>query len=289
MARHDLAILGGGPGGMSAALWGATRGMDFVLVDGGNFLGYGLHGAYKSKALWEAAKDWISAERLGWACIPEAHGALFDKIHARVATGMTDLTGMYLQYLNRKKIRFVRGFGAFASPHTIEVDGECIEADAVIIATGSRPRLIQGAKVDGAMIMTSDDIVDIRQRFDSLLAERLAPRLQAGKFNCGIRVQSGNGRRKKWSASPQKSAQVTRVCERRCDGQPDGQRVRLARGRVLLVQKTSSLISSGTDSPSKLVRTFAVVSLPGSSRPLLGALDAPPSQPPLSVLPCPKS
>src|SRR5918999_1581366 len=169
MTRCDLAILGGGPGGMAAALWGATQGLGVVLIDGGSFLGYGLHGAYKSKALWEAAKDWISAGRLGWLCIPEAHGALFDKIHARVETGMTDLTGMYLRYMNLKKVRFVRGFGAFTDPHTIDVEGERIEAGSIIIATGSKPRLIEGAKVDGTMIMTSDHIVDVRERFDSLL------------------------------------------------------------------------------------------------------------------------
>ena len=178
MTRCDLAILGGGPGGMAAALWGATQGLGVVLIDGGSFLGYGLHGAYKSKALWESAKDWISAERLGWDCIPEARGTLFDTIHARVQTGMTDLTGMYLDYLNLKKVRFVRGFGAFAGPHAIDVDGERVEANRIIIATGSRPRLIEGAAVDGKLIMTSDDIVDLRERFDSLVV------IGAGVLGC---------------------------------------------------------------------------------------------------------
>jgi dihydrolipoyl dehydrogenase len=178
MARFDLAVLGGGPGGMAAALSAATQGFDVALIDGGSFLGYGLHGAYKSKALWEAARDWISAERLGWACIPDGRATLFDKIHARVELGMTDLTGMYLQYMRLKKVRFVRGFGAFADPHTIDVDGQSIEADSIIIATGSRPRLIEGVKVDGTVIMTSDDIVDIREHFDSLLV------IGAGVLGC---------------------------------------------------------------------------------------------------------
>jgi dihydrolipoamide dehydrogenase len=178
MARCDLAVLGGGPGGVAAALSAATRGFDVALIDGGSFLGYGLHGAYKSKALWEAARDWISAERLGWACIPDGRGMLFDKIHARVEMGMTDLTGMYLQYMRLKKIRFVRGFGSFADSHTINVDGERIAADSIIIATGSRPRLIDGAQVDGKTIMTSDHLVDIRKQLDSLLV------IGAGVLGC---------------------------------------------------------------------------------------------------------
>jgi dihydrolipoamide dehydrogenase len=178
MARCDIAILGGGPGGMAAALSAATQGFDVALIDGGSFLGYGLHGAYKSKALWEAARDWISAERLGWACSPNGRATLFDKIHARVELGMTDLTGMYLQYMRLKKVRFMRGFGAFADPHTIDVNGQRIEADSIIIATGSKPRLIEGIKVDGTEIMTSDDIVDIREQFDSLLV------IGAGVLGC---------------------------------------------------------------------------------------------------------
>lgn len=163
---------------MAAALSGATRGLDVVLIDGGSFLGYGLHGAYKSKALWESAKDWIGAERLGWTCIPAARGALFEKIHARVAAGMTDLTGMYLEYMNLKKVRFVRGVGVFMGPHTIAVNELRIEADSIIIATGTRPRRLAGIEVDGKAIMTSDDIVDTRERFDSLLV------IGAGVLGC---------------------------------------------------------------------------------------------------------
>ncbi|MEX0803364.1 MAG: NAD(P)/FAD-dependent oxidoreductase, partial [Candidatus Binatia bacterium] len=178
MIRCDLAILGGGPGGMAAALSAATRGLDVVLVDAGNFLGYGLHGAYKSKALWEAARDWISAERLGWVCLPDGKEVLFSEIHARVRKGTSDLTGMYLKYMRLKKVRFIRGFGVFKSSHSIEVDGQSIEFKYAIIATGSRPRLLPGSNVDGARIMTSDHIVDSEINFDSLIV------IGAGVLGC---------------------------------------------------------------------------------------------------------
>jgi len=45
--HFDVGILGGGPGGMAAALAAATKGMKVVLVDGGGLLGYGLHRAFK--------------------------------------------------------------------------------------------------------------------------------------------------------------------------------------------------------------------------------------------------
>ncbi len=166
--QFDLAVIGGGPGGMAAALAAATRGMKVVLVDGGNFLGYGLHGAYKSKALWEAGKDWLSAERIGWTCAPDARDQLFDKIHDRVQTGMDYLTDMYIRYMEVKRVRFVRGLATLLDNHNFKVGEHHYQADYLIIATGSTPRQLPGVRVDGQRIMTSDHIVDNRRDFSSL-------------------------------------------------------------------------------------------------------------------------
>lgn len=163
---------------MAAALSAATRGLNVVLVDAGNFLGYGLHGAYKSKALWEAGQEWIGAEKLGWVCLPNGKELLFNEIHARVQQGMTDLTAMYLKYVHLKNVRFIRGFGVFRGPHSIEVDEQSIEFEYAIIATGSRPRVLPGINVDGEKIMTSDHIVDVKANFGSLIV------IGAGVLGC---------------------------------------------------------------------------------------------------------
>jgi dihydrolipoamide dehydrogenase len=176
--HFDLAIIGGGPGGMAAALSAATRGMRVVLADGGDFLGYGLHGAYKSKALWEAAKDWLSAERLGWLCAPSARDGLLDKIHKRVREGVDYLTDMYVKYMELKEVRFVRGYASLLDSHSFQVNGQRFEADYFILASGSRPRQLAGVRVDGRRIMTSDHIVDILEDFGSLLV------IGAGVLGC---------------------------------------------------------------------------------------------------------
>ena len=176
--HFDVGILGGGPGGMAAALSAATKGMKVALVDGGNFLGCGLQGAFKSKALWEAARDWLSAEQLGWFSTSDGHEALFGKIHVRVYDGVKQLTEMYLKYMELKEIRFVRGFATLIDPHCFVVDGQRYEADYLILATGSTPRRLPGVYVDGRSIMTSDHIVDIREGFTSLMV------IGAGVLGC---------------------------------------------------------------------------------------------------------
>ena len=176
--HFDVGILGGGPGGMAAALSAATKGMKVALVDGGRFLGCGLQGAFKSKALWEAARDWLSAERLGWMCTPEGHEALFEKIHVRVHDGVKQLTDMYLKYMELKQVHFVRGFAKLIDRHRFEVEGQRYEADYLILATGSTPRQLPGVYVDGRSIMTSDHIVDNCEAFTSLMV------IGAGVLGC---------------------------------------------------------------------------------------------------------
>ena len=167
--HYDVAILGGGPGGMAAAMAAASRGMTVVLIDGGNFLGYGLQGAFKSKALWEGARDWLSAEGMGWTGTANSQRELFGKIQARVQDGVHYLTAMYLKYMDLKGVCFVRGFAAFVDAHTVTVSGQEFRARHFILATGSTPRTLPDLHVDGRTVMTSDEVVDGKDAFASLL------------------------------------------------------------------------------------------------------------------------
>ena len=52
----DVIILGAGPGGLSAATALALRGLDVMVVNDGYLMGYGIEGAFKSKAEFEIAR-----------------------------------------------------------------------------------------------------------------------------------------------------------------------------------------------------------------------------------------
>jgi len=65
-------------------------------------------------------------------------------------------------------VTLVEGKGTLVSPRSIEVeknDGtkETVEADRVIIATGSRPAEIPGLPFDGERILSSDNAVTVRE------------------------------------------------------------------------------------------------------------------------------
>ncbi|MAG35111.1 MAG: hypothetical protein CL878_02530 [Dehalococcoidia bacterium] len=164
----DLAIIGAGPAGMAAALYASSQGMAVTLVNGGGLLGYGLHGAYKSKGMYELAKDRQVALKAGRGYDPSGLDVRFGDIHEQLSTGTAELTEITLGYLDQMRIRVVQGSGRFVDPHTIAVNGEHIRAPSFLIATGSRPRELPGLEVDGKLIMTSDHVVDVDEGFGSL-------------------------------------------------------------------------------------------------------------------------
>jgi len=141
-----LVVLGGGPGGYSAAFRAADLGFDVVLVERHERLG-GVClnvGCIPSKALLHMTAlidDAKAASR---------HGLVFgapriDLPEIRswkdgVVEGLTSgLAGM----ARARKVRVVRGVGCFSSPHTMDVEGKdgptTIRFDRCIVAVGSRP------------------------------------------------------------------------------------------------------------------------------------------------------
>jgi dihydrolipoamide dehydrogenase len=167
--RRDLVVIGAGPAGMAAALSAATRGLRVTLVSDGQLLGDGIQGAYKSKAMWELARDRQTALRQGFGYAPAAESVRFEEIHEQLERGVAELCEMYARYLDAYKVELVLAHARFVAPEAIEVDGRRIEADAFIVATGARPRGLPGVVVDGRSIMTTQHIVDVSDSFEKLL------------------------------------------------------------------------------------------------------------------------
>ena len=144
--QTDVAVLGSGPGGYTAAFRAADLGMKTVLIEryptlGGVCLNVGC---IPSKALLHAAKvigDARDAAAYGiefGAPAIDRNGLLRwkDKVLSRLTTGLKGLA-------RQRKVTLVQGTGRFASSRRITVDtGEetqDVEFDKAIIAAGSRP------------------------------------------------------------------------------------------------------------------------------------------------------
>jgi dihydrolipoamide dehydrogenase len=153
--RADVLVLGGGPGGYTAAFRAADLGLAVTLVERHERLG-GVClnvGCIPSKALLHAAKvmaDAADAAAMGIAFgAPEVDLAALRRSTAAVVARLTDgLAGL----AGKRGVRVVRGTGTFTSPHELRVGGEdgeeAIGFASCIIAVGSRPARLPGLPDD---------------------------------------------------------------------------------------------------------------------------------------------
>ena len=164
----DVVVLGGGPGGLSAATTLALRGLDVVVINHGHLMGYGIEGAFKSKAEFEIARL-IAQATLRQDLFEIRLAASFGAVKRGIERAAEDLGSGIETRLQRLGIKLLQGKGCFADPRTIVVGEETLHARHIVIATGSVPKVFSGITVDAKRILTSDEIVRLTSLPKSLL------------------------------------------------------------------------------------------------------------------------
>ncbi len=166
----DFAVLGGGPGGYSAAFRAADLGLSVVLIEkheriGGVCLNVGC---IPSKTLLHAAEVLREAEEA------EAFGITYakpdinlDKLRSHKDGVVDTLTSGLKKLAKARKAAILQGFGKFLDEQTIEVTAENGEKTRVIFkhaaaAVGSRPVRIPGIDYDDERIWDSTDALALK-------------------------------------------------------------------------------------------------------------------------------
>ncbi|HWO71690.1 MAG TPA: dihydrolipoyl dehydrogenase [Actinomycetota bacterium] len=155
---YDVAVIGAGTGGYSAALRAAQLGKRVALIErderlGGTCL---LRGCIPTKALLRSAEVLDTVRRAGeWGVRAsgepdrEAIAAFRDRIVDKLVSGLTGL-------IRQRGIEVVRGTARLLPGPAVEVDGRRLEATDVVLATGSRPKLLPGTR-RSERVVTSDE------------------------------------------------------------------------------------------------------------------------------------
>ena len=160
----ELAVLGGGPGGYTAAFRAADLGKKVVLIEkeeriGGVCLNVGC---IPSKTLLHAAEILFDAKEAGSYGISFAKPEIdLDALRKKKNDVVDKLTGGLKGLAKARKVQIVRGTGRFTGKNEFTVDSDggssVIEFKNAIIATGSRPVSLPFLPNDDKRIWDSTD------------------------------------------------------------------------------------------------------------------------------------
>ncbi|WP_160721550.1 dihydrolipoyl dehydrogenase [Bacillus sp. USDA818B3_A] len=176
--EYDLVILGGGTGGYVAAIRASQLGLKTAIVEKGKLGGTCLHqGCIPSKALLRSAEVFATTKRGSEFGVITSDVSLdFGKVQARKNKIIDQLHKGVQHLMKQGKIDVFEGIGRILGPSifspmpgTISVEmssgaeNEMLIPKNVIVATGSRPRTLPGLEIDGQLVMTSDEALQLEK------------------------------------------------------------------------------------------------------------------------------
>lgn len=167
---YDVVIIGGGTGGYGAALYGAAAGLRVAMVEkderlGGTCL---LRGCIPAKELLETASVFRTVSRAKeFGVLAEEPGLDFSATQDRKGAVIDGLVNGLTGLLKSRKVEIVRGLATLGPQRTVTVavedgDDRALVGGAVILATGSSVRTLPGFEVDGKVVVTSDELLELR-------------------------------------------------------------------------------------------------------------------------------
>jgi len=162
MAKRFV-IIGGGPAGNTAATHAARLGAEVTMIEK-DVVGGAAHlwDCIPSKAMIATGGTLARMGRASGMGLHELRAELdLEVLDARIRSIEERLERANVELLASQGVRMLRGAGRLVGPRQVVADTEDgpveIEADIVLLATGSRPRVPEWAAVDGERVLTTRD------------------------------------------------------------------------------------------------------------------------------------
>ncbi len=156
-------IIGGGPAGNTAATHAARLGAEVTMIEK-DVVGGAAHlwDCIPSKAMIATGGTLARMGKASGMGLREVRADLdLEVLSARIESIEARLERSTVELLSSQGVRLVQGTGRLAGPRQVvadTVEGPMeIEADVVLLATGSRPRIPEWAPVDGERVLTTRD------------------------------------------------------------------------------------------------------------------------------------
>ena len=162
--KYDIIVIGSGPGGYVAAIRASQLGKKVAIVEKAELGGVCLNwGCIPTKALLKSAQVYTyckNAAHYGVAIEGDVKPD-WEKVVARSRTVADTMSKGVAFLMKKNNIDIIAGFGRLAGEGKVDVDGTIYEADAVILATGARPRQMPFMQVDGKHVISSKEALTL--------------------------------------------------------------------------------------------------------------------------------
>ena len=170
--EYDIIVVGGGPAGYYSAIRGAQLGGKVAIVEKSEFGGTCLNkGCIPTKTYLKNAEILdglkIAAGR-GINLASTNYTIDMDKTVDFKNSVVKTLTGGVQGLLKANKVTIFNGLGQVNPDKTVTIGSETIKGRNIILATGSKVSRINIPGIESQLVMTSDDILDLRELPKSL-------------------------------------------------------------------------------------------------------------------------
>ena len=158
---YDLITIGAGSGGVRASRLAGGYGAKVAVCEedrvGGTCV---LRGCIPKKLLIYGAHyaDYMEdAVNYGWTIEGASHD--WTKLIANKNTELDRLNGIYLRILRDNNVDLKEGRGVLVDDHTVEIAGECLTAENILIAVGGRPTMPDIPGIE--QVITSNEALEL--------------------------------------------------------------------------------------------------------------------------------
>ncbi len=170
--HYDLIVIGAGPGGYVSAIRASQLGLKTLVIEKGLPGGVcGNWGCIPSKSLLHQAELFHEIKNLEYMGLKvDSSGFLYKKVQEKSRKASLKSGKGVAALLKKNKVDYLTGEAKITGPKEVQVSGgDLYKGKNILIATGSRPRVIPGFEFDEDKVLSSTGILSLTELPESLL------------------------------------------------------------------------------------------------------------------------